>query len=400
MFFRKLVLTTALAAAPLPAAAETLFALTFPVNLPFWTSPPPIYSDHPLGYIESGMRLCAKSTVFTAYNFQYRQLVIANGQIIYINTSEGFPGGIRDPANDQKCQQNAALYAQQSNPRYAQVFGPAVLNASPHHDAGGNVPVAGSPPPVAQPPSAMGNEIAGGALAEALALEERRNWIGASDLLRPLAEQGNAQAQLHMGIVIRKCGCLPGFPKVRGPSAREWFEKAAAQGNVQADAELGELYRIMQAYPEAISRYQKAADGGVAKGQAGLGLMYEQGLGVGQDLVQAGSWYRRAAAQGLPEAQQALARINAKQEEDARVAERAAKLPSMLSRRKQVGDTVCQSDGSIIGQVYQVSADRILVVMHMHRAGIISISPYQRSTPAQDWDVSDWVKYNQVIVCE
>jgi hypothetical protein len=164
VFFYRRVLVSAMAmGVVLPASAETIFAVTIPpLGGSYWMSPPPVYSDHPLGELEGGMHLCAKSDVVTAYSYQYRQLIIANGRIIYINTSEGYPGFFRDPANDKKCQDNAALYAQQNNPRYAQVFAPVTQGALSQHDVGPKVTAAASPPTVA--------------LTESQKMAEKRRW--------------------------------------------------------------------------------------------------------------------------------------------------------------------------------------------------------------------------------
>ena len=54
---------------------------------------------------------------------------------------------------------------------------------------------------------------------------------------------------------------------------------------------------------EAVSWYRKAAEQGDVRGQFGLGMRYYNGEGVTQDLVKAASWFRKAAEQGNPQAQ-------------------------------------------------------------------------------------------------
>ena len=54
---------------------------------------------------------------------------------------------------------------------------------------------------------------------------------------------------------------------------------------------------VPQDYAAAVSRYRKAADQGVADAQTNLGVMYFNGLGVPQDDAAAVSWYRKAADQ-------------------------------------------------------------------------------------------------------
>ncbi len=55
--------------------------------------------------------------------------------------------------------------------------------------------------------------------------------------------------------------------------------------------------------------YQKAADQGDATGQYFLGFMYEAGLGVTKNEVEAAQWYRKAAEQGDKMAKEALERL-------------------------------------------------------------------------------------------
>ena len=58
---------------------------------------------------------------------------------------------------------------------------------------------------------------------------------------------------------------------------------------------------------EAVRWYRKAAEQGYARAQFNLGLRYDHGQGVPQDVGQAMSWYRKAAEQNLPAAQHNLA---------------------------------------------------------------------------------------------
>jgi TPR repeat protein len=46
--------------------------------------------------------------------------------------------------------------------------------------------------------------------------------------------------------------------------------------------------------------YRKAAGQGNADAENNIGDLYENGLGVSQDYVQAMVWYRKAADQGIP----------------------------------------------------------------------------------------------------
>ena len=58
--------------------------------------------------------------------------------------------------------------------------------------------------------------------------------------------------------------------------------------------------------PKRVGWYQKAADQGLADGQAGLAIMYELGLGVPKDYAQAVAWFQKSADQGYARAQRNL----------------------------------------------------------------------------------------------
>jgi TPR repeat protein len=53
---------------------------------------------------------------------------------------------------------------------------------------------------------------------------------------------------------------------------------------------------VPQDYAAAMRWYRKAAEQGVANAQNNLGLMYAEGKGVAQDSAAALSWFRKAAA--------------------------------------------------------------------------------------------------------
>ena len=82
--------------------------------------------------------------------------------------------------------------------------------------------------------------------------------------LRPLAEQGHAEAQHNLGVMY---------------------------GNGQG---------VPRDYAEAVKWYRKAAAQGMAKAQGNLGLMYVDGLGVPQDYVPAHMWFDLAASKFSP----------------------------------------------------------------------------------------------------
>ncbi|MEE8494655.1 MAG: tetratricopeptide repeat protein [Nitrospirales bacterium] len=90
----------------------------------------------------------------------------------------------------------------------------------------------------------------------------------------------------------------------RGDYATELqkWRPLAEQGDAEAQKYLGNMYRrgdgVPQDYQEAVRWYRLAAEQGHAGAQAQLGLMYTKGQRVPQDYVQAHMWLSLAAAQG------------------------------------------------------------------------------------------------------
>ena len=72
----------------------------------------------------------------------------------------------------------------------------------------------------------------------------------------------------------------------------EWSEKASEQIN-----------------KESFERYKKAAEQGDVEAQYNLGLMYEFGDGVEEDFDQAVKWFEKAAERGHEGAQDALEQL-------------------------------------------------------------------------------------------
>ncbi len=187
------------------------------------------------------------------------------------------------------------------------------------------------------------------------------NWYGRSiSEVRQAAEQGDAGAQLYLG---KSYAFGVRTPKDE-TRATAWLERAAKQGQVEAQYLLG-LYVLAdnwaqgarwleraanQGHGEAqsslgvvIAAYQDAAEAGDGNAQMALGMMHEwgffgaqkndavsakwyraaagqghafaqfrlgvryaNGTGVPEDYAEAALWYRRAAENGVPGAQAAL----------------------------------------------------------------------------------------------
>ena len=105
-----------------------------------------------------------------------------------------------------------------------------------------------------------------------------------------------------------------------GSTAVEWYRKAAEQGHVEAQWELGGMYEgtyrnVKRDFAETVKWYRKAAEQGQVEAQGTLGGIYKVGRGgVKQDYVEAAKWYKKAAEQGHNQAKGAfhiLSRIEA-----------------------------------------------------------------------------------------
>jgi uncharacterized protein len=78
---------------------------------------------------------------------------------------------------------------------------------------------------------------------------------------------------------------------------------SASHGTTMAMWPIAVIYEngmgVSRDYRQALSWYQKAAEGGDAHGYYGIGMMYRMGLGVPRDPSQARIWLGKAAALGF-----------------------------------------------------------------------------------------------------
>ena len=113
-------------------------------------------------------------------------------------------------------------------------------------------------------------------------------------LLRPAAEQGDAQAQTYMGLLYERG---KGVPRDYAESVK-WYRLAAEQGKADAQYYLGNMYRngngVPQDEAEAVIWYRKAAEQGKSAAQNSLGEIYAKGKGVKRDYVNSYMWFNVA----------------------------------------------------------------------------------------------------------
>lgn len=102
-------------------------------------------------------------------------------------------------------------------------------------------------------------------------------------------------------------------PQRDAKAAATWFAKAAAQGNVDAATNLGQMYLDGDGMPqsdrEGFLWLQKAAERGQPKAMYGLALLYESGRGSEVAYRKAAEWYERAAENGHAQSKNNLANM-------------------------------------------------------------------------------------------
>ena len=153
----------------------------------------------------------------------------------------------------------------------------------------------------------FGSALAG-PLEDGFSAYKRGDSGAAMQLLRPLADQGDAPAQIGLGWMYRDGRGVA----QDNAQALMWLRKAADRGDgyAQAQNDLGSMYYlgqgVAQDYAQALAWVRKAVGQGNSDAQCNLGTMYYLGRGVAQDYAQAVAWYRKAAEQGSAAAQNNL----------------------------------------------------------------------------------------------
>jgi TPR repeat protein len=109
---------------------------------------------------------------------------------------------------------------------------------------------------------AIGGAASAGPFEDAVAAYQRGDYATALRLWHPLAEQGDADAQFHLGVVYES-----GQGVLRSEAeAIKWYRKAAEQGDAVAQFDLGVIYAkgVSPNHGEAALWYRLAADYGLA----------------------------------------------------------------------------------------------------------------------------------------
>jgi TPR repeat protein len=126
---------------------------------------------------------------------------------------------------------------------------------------------------------------------------EQKDYATALKEFAPLAEQGNAAAQLFLGrMYMMGQGVLKDSDQ-----AIKWFKASASQGNAEAQFFLGTMYLLPQKdIAEGVKWLRLSAEQGQQDAQLILGKAYLQGAKeLPRDPVQAEMWLRLAAKGNL-----------------------------------------------------------------------------------------------------
>ena len=126
---------------------------------------------------------------------------------------------------------------------------------------------------------------------------EQKDYATALKELTPLADKGQAEAQLYLGRMY-----MMGQGVLRDPDkALKWFKASADQGNADAQFFLGSIYLLPQKdIAEGIKWLRLSAEQGNKDAQYLLGKAYIQGAeNLARDPVQAEMWLRLAAKDNL-----------------------------------------------------------------------------------------------------
>ena len=180
------------------------------------------------------------------------------------------------------------------------------------------------------------------------------DYATALKVLKPLAQQGNIEAQFLLSVTLENIHDkdLTKNPKIREKieywislsaqngwaeaseflghaqdgtlwpdvfprntkAAIKWFSKAVDQGSTSSITDLARIYENpesgpLQDIPKALKYFRRAAEMGDWVAQWELGNKYELGKNVEHNPVKSLMWLKRSAEQGYQQAQQDLGRI-------------------------------------------------------------------------------------------
>ncbi len=131
-------------------------------------------------------------------------------------------------------------------------------------------------------------------LSSGIAAFEAKHFVRAAELLGPLAETGDAEAQYRVAIMAQN-----GLGMVENQSQAYRHMRAAAEAGLPlAQHGLGFMYlegECVDKSPEkALEWFMKGAGQGLHGSMATIAMMYQDGNGVAADQEKAREWFHKA----------------------------------------------------------------------------------------------------------
>jgi len=132
------------------------------------------------------------------------------------------------------------------------------------------------------------------------------DYTKALQLWKPLAENGDPDAQFNLGLLYRKGQGVPNNDRL----AIMWFIRAAKQGMTDAQYNAGVMYMegrgVSVSRLDALKWWQLAAEKNHIGAIYNLGVMHAYGMATAKDIPYAISLWKQAAEQGHPDARDTL----------------------------------------------------------------------------------------------
>jgi TPR repeat protein len=135
---------------------------------------------------------------------------------------------------------------------------------------------------------------------------QHADYARAVEIWRPLAEKGDVDAEFNLGQAYRLGRGVP----TNLAAAQTWFERAASKGHVDAETTLGLMLFENGDRPAGIRWLKQAAEKGEPRALLVYGTALFNGDGVKQDPILGYAYVSRAAAQGLAPAQATLEQLD------------------------------------------------------------------------------------------
>jgi hypothetical protein len=135
---------------------------------------------------------------------------------------------------------------------------------------------------------------------------QHADYSKAVEIWRPLAEKGDVDAEFNLGQAYRLGRGVP----TNLAAAQTWFERAAAKGHVDAQTTLGLMLFENGDRAGGVHWLKLAAEKGEPRALLVYGTALFNGDGVKQDPILGYAYVSRAAAQGLAPAQATLEQLD------------------------------------------------------------------------------------------